>query len=468
MGLDIRINDGELRTAVSSLLRIDAALSEMPRLTDDTANAVGDATLARAVKEFTDSWRVKREDIITMVRAHRTALEAILKWSDAVDSIGGRSPGGVLGEAVSRSVEETRRRIEQNLGGSGQEDLDGIEQIPVTPLERPSKVPPMVPPLHDLGSFHTLPMPVTRPTGSSASGQGLALVAPDVDATLQAVGTAPTARPAQVGTGAPVASLEDVDDAAPATVNAIGQTTAAASLDGTTTTGAVPVSTISGAAPPAALDGTTTAEPATVSTIDGGGATARLETASGAEGAPVTAVSGAAATASLDETPTAEPATVGTIDGTAPPAALDGTTTAEPATVGTIDGTAPPAALDGTTTAEPATVGSVAEAPAPGGETLEQTPPSDDGAQPAWLRRIVPEAASVDLDPMASDADVVRVAALQRGGSIASLARIAADSAPAVAQIDVEAAVPQPRLNTFEEQTRALRESLGLPIKEER
>ena len=445
MGLDIRINDGELRTAVSSLLRIDAALSEMPRLTDDTANAVGDATLARAVKEFTDSWRVKREDIITMVRAHRTALEAILKWSDAVDSIGGRSPGGVLGEAVSRSVEEARRRIEQNLGGSGQEDLDGIEQIPVTPLERPSKVPPMVPPLHDLGSFHTLPMPVTRPTGSSASGQGPALVAPDVDAPLQAVGTAPTARPAQVGTGAPVASLEDVDDAAPATVNAIGQTTAAASLDGTTTTGAVPVSTISGAAPPAALDGTTTAEPATVSTIDGGGATARLETASGAEGAPVTAVSGAAATASLDETPTAEPATVGTIDGTAPPAALDGTTPVEPATVG-----------------------SVAEAPAPGGETLEQTSPSDDGAQPAWLRRIVPEAASIDLDPMASDADVVRVAALQRGGSIASLARIAADSAPAVAQIDVEAAVPQPRLNTFEEQTRALRESLGLPIKEER
>ena len=376
MGLDIRINDGELRTAVSSLLRIDAALSEMPRLTDDTANAVGDATLARAVKEFTDSWRVKREDIITMVRAHRTALEAILKWSDAVDSIGGRSPGGVLGEAVSRSVEETRRRIEQNLGGSGQEDLDGIEQIPVTPLERPSRVPPMVPPLHEPGSFHTLPAPVTRPTASSASGQGPALVAPDVDATLQAVGTAPTARPAQVGTGAPVASLEDVDDAAPATVNAIGQTTAAASLDGTTTTGAVPVSTISGAAPPAALDGTTTAEPATV--------------------------------------------------------------------------------------------GSVAEAPAPGGETLEQTPPSDDGAQPAWLRRIVPEAASVDLDPMASDADVVRVAALQRGGSIASLARIAADSAPAVAQIDVEAAVPQPRLNTFEEQTRALRESLGLPIKEER
>lgn len=376
MGLDIRINDGELRTAVSSLLRIDAALSEMPRLTDDTANAVGDATLARAVKEFTDSWRVKREDIITMVRAHRTALEAILKWSDAVDSIGGRSPGGVLGEAVSRSVEETRRRIEQNLGGSGQEDLDGIEQIPVTPLERPSRVPPMVPPLHDLGSFHTLPAPVTRPTASSASGQGPALVAPDVDAALQAVGTAPMARPAQVGTGAPVASLEDVDDAAPATVNAIGQTTAAASLDGTTTTGAVPVSTISGAAPPAALDGTTTAEPATV--------------------------------------------------------------------------------------------GSVAEAPAPGGETLEQTPPSDDGAQPAWLRRIVPEATSVDLDPMASDADVVRVAALQRGGSIASLARIAADSAPAVAQIDVEAAVPQPRLNTFEEQTRALRESLGLPIKEER
>lgn len=376
MGLDIRINDGELRTAVSSLLRIDAALSEMPRLTDDTANAVGDATLARAVKEFTDSWRVKREDIITMVRAHRTALEAILKWSDAVDSIGGRSPGGVLGEAVSRSVEETRRRIEQNLGGSGQEDLDGIEQIPVTPLERPSRVPPMVPPLHDLGSFHTLPAPVTRPTASSASGQGPALVAPDVDATLQAVGTAPMARPAQVGTGAPVASLEDVDDTAPATVNAIGQTTAAASLDGTTTTGAVPVSTISGAAPPAALDGTTTAEPATV--------------------------------------------------------------------------------------------GSVAEAPAPGGETLEQTSPLDDGAQPAWLRRIVPEAASVDLDPMASDADVVRVAALQRGGSIASLARIAADSAPAVAQIDVEAAVPQPRLNTFEEQTRALRESLGLPIKEER
>ena len=45
---------------------------------------------------------------------------------------------------------------------------------------------------------------------------------------------------------------------------------------------------------------------------------------------------------------------------------------------------------------------------------------------------------------------------------------IAVDSAPAVAQIDVEAAVPQPRLNTFEEQTRALRESLGLPIKEER
>ena len=445
MGLDIKINDGELRTAVSSLLRIDAALSEMPRLTDDTANAVGDATLARAVKEFTDSWRVKREDIITMVRAHRTALEAILKWSDAVDSIGGRSPGGVLGEAVSRSVEETRRRIEQNLGGSGQEDLDGIEQIPVTPLERPSRVPPMVPPLHDLGSFHTLPAPVTRPTASSASGQGPALVAPDVDATLQAVGTAPTARPAQVGTGAPVASLEDVDAAAPATVNTIGQTTTAASLDGTTTAGAMPVSTISGAAPPAALDGTTTAEPATVSTIDGGGATARLETASGAEGAPVTAVSGAAATASLDETPTAEPATVGTIDGTAPPAALDGTTTAEPATVG-----------------------SVAEAPAPGGETLEQTPPSDDGAQPAWLRRIVPEAASVDLDPMASDADVVRVAALQRGGSIASLARIAADSAPAVAQIDVEAAVPQPRLNTFEEQTRALRESLGLPIKEER
>ena len=376
MGLDIRINDGELRTAVSSLLRIDAALSEMPRLTDDTANAVGDATLARAVKEFTDSWRVKREDIITMVRAHRTALEAILKWSDAVDSIGGRSPGGVLGEAVSRSVEETRRRIEQNLGGSGQEDLDGIEQIPVTPLERPSRVPPMVPPLHDLGSFHTLPAPVTRPTASSASGQGPALVAPDVDAALQAVGTAPTARPAQVGTGAPVASLEDVDGAAPATVNTIGQTTTAASLDGTTTTGAVPVSTISGAAPPAALDGTTTAEPATVS--------------------------------------------------------------------------------------------SVAEAPAPGGETLEQTPPSDDGAQPAWLHRIVPEAASVDLDPMASDADVVRVAALQRGGSIASLARIAADSAPAVAQIDVEAAVPQPRLNTFEEQTRALRESLGLPIKEER
>ena len=445
MGLDIRINDGELRTAVSSLLRIDAALSEMPRLTDDTANAVGDATLARAVKEFTDSWRVKREDIITMVRAHRTALEAILKWSDAVDSIGGRSPGGVLGEAVSRSVEEARRRIEQNLGGSGQEDLDGIEQIPVTPLERPSKVPPMVPPLHDLGSFHTLPMPVTRPTGSSASGQGPALVAPDVDATLQAVGTAPTARPAQVGTGAPVASLEDVDDAAPATVNAIGQTTAAASLDGTSTAGAVPVSTISGTAPPAALDGTTTAEPATVSTIDGGGATAHLETASGAEGAPVTAVSGAAATASLDETPTAEPATVSTIDGTAPPAALDGTTPVEPATVG-----------------------SVAEAPAPGGETLEQTSPSDDGAQPAWLRRIVPEAASIDLDPMASDADVVRVAALQRGGSIASLARIAADSAPAVAQIDVEAAVPQPRLNTFEEQTRALRESLGLPIKEER
>ena len=376
MGLDIRINDGELRTAVSSLLRIDAALSEMPRLTDDTANAVGDATLARAVKEFTDSWRVKREDIITMVRAHRTALEAILKWSDAVDSIGGRSPGGVLGEAVSRSVEETRRRIEQNLGGSGQEDLDGIEQIPVTPLERPSRVPPMVPPLHDLGSFHTLPAPVTRPTASSASGQGPALVAPDVDAALQAVGTAPMARPAQVGTGAPVASLEDVDDAAPATVNAIGQTTAAASLDGTSTAGAVPVSTISG--------------------------------------------------------------------------------------------TAPPAALDGTTPVEPATVGSVAEAPAPGGETLEQTPPSDDGAQPAWLRRIVPEAASVDLDPMASDADVVRVAALQRGGSIASLARIAADSAPAVAQIDVEAAVPQPRLNTFEEQTRALRESLGLPIKEER
>ena len=293
-----------------------------------------------------------------------------------MDSIGGRSPGGVLGEAVSRSVEEARRRIEQNLGGSGQEDLDGIEQIPVTPWERPSRVPPMVPPLHDLGSFHTLPAPVTRPTASSASGQGPALVAPDVDAALQAVGTAPMARPAQVGTGAPVASLEDVDDAAPATVNAIGQTTAAASLDGTTTTGAVPVSTISGAAPPAALDGTTTAEPATVS--------------------------------------------------------------------------------------------SVAEAPAPGGETLEQTPPSDDGAQPAWLRRIVPEAASVDLDPMASDADVVRVAALQRGGSIASLARIAADSAPAVAQIDVEAAVPQPRLNTFEEQTRALRESLGLPIKEER
>ena len=392
MGLDIKINDGELRTAVSSLLRIDAALSEMPRLTDDTANAVGDATLARAVKEFTDSWRVKREDIITMVRAHRTALEAILKWSDAVDSIGGRSPGGVLGEAVSRSVEETRRRIEQNLGGSGQEssggsgqessggsgqeDLDGIEQIPVTPLERPSRVPPMVPPLHDLGSFHTLPAPVTRPTASSASGQGPALVTPDVDAALQAVGTAPTARPAQVGTGAPVASLEDVDAAAPATVNTIGQTTAAASLDGTTTTGAVPVSTISGAAPPAALDGTTTAEPAIV--------------------------------------------------------------------------------------------GSVAEAPAPGGETLEQTPSSDDGAQPAWLHRIVPEAASVDLDPMASDADVVRVAALQRGGSIASLARIAADSAPAVAQIDVEAAVPQPRLNTFEEQTRALRESLGLPIKEER
>ena len=182
-----------------------------------------------------------------------------------------------------------------------------------------------------------------------------------------------------------------------------------------------------------------------MSTIDGGGATARLETTSGAEGAPVTAVSGATATASLDETPAAEPATVGTIDGAAPPAALDGTTTAEPATVG-----------------------SVAEAPAPGGEPLEQTPPSDDGAQPAWLRRIVPEAASVDLDPMASDADVVRVAALQRGGSIASLARIAADSAPAVAQIDVEAAVPQPRLNTFEEQTRALRESLGLPIKEER
>ena len=445
MGLDIRINDGELRTAVSSLLRIDAALSEMPRLTDDTANAVGDATLARAVKEFTDSWRVKREDIITMVRAHRTALEAILKWSDAVDSIGGRSPGGVLSEAVSRSVEEARRRIEQNLGGSGQEDLDGIEQIPVTPLERPSKVPPMVPPLHDLGSFHTLPMPVTRPTGSSASGQGPALVAPDVDATLQAVGTAPTARPAQVGTGAPVASLEDVDDAAPATVNTIGQTTAAASLDGTSTAGAVPVSTISGTAPPAALDGMTTAEPTTVSTIDGGGATAHLETASGAEGAPVTAVSGAAATASLDETPTAEPATVSTIDGTAPPAALDGTTPVEPATVG-----------------------SVAEAPAPGGETLEQTSPSDDGAQPAWLRRIVPEAASIDLDPMASDADVVRVAALQRGGSIASLARIAADSAPAVAQIDVEAAVPQPRLNTFEEQTRALRESLGLPIKEER
>ena len=445
MGLDIKINDGELRTAVSSLLRIDAALSEMPRLTDDTANAVGDATLARAVKEFTDSWRVKREDIITMVRAHRTALEAILKWSDAVDSIGGRSPGGVLGEAVSRSVEETRRRIEQNLGGSGQEDLDGIEQIPVTPLERPSRVPPMVPPLHDLGSFHTLPAPVTRPTASSASGQGPALVAPDVDATLQAVGTAPTARPAQVGTGAPVASLEDVDDAAPATVNTIGQTTTAASLDGTTTAEPATVSTISGAAPPAALDGTTTAEPATVSTIDGGGATARLETASGAEGAPVTAVSGAAATASLDETPTAEPATVSTIDGTAPPAALDGTTPVEPATVG-----------------------SVAEAPAPGGETLEQTPPSDDGAQPAWLRRIVPEAASVDLDPMASDADVVRVAALQRGGSIASLARIAADSAPAVAQIDVEAAVPQPRLNTFEEQTRALRESLGLPIKEER
>ena len=445
MGLDIRINDGELRTAVSSLLRIDAALSEMPRLTNDTANAVGDATLARAVKEFTDSWRVKREDIITMVRAHRTALEAILKWSDAVDSIGGRSPGGVLGEAVSRSVEEARRRIEQNLGGSGQEDLDGIEQIPVTPLERPSKVPPMVPPLHDLGSFHTLPMPVTRPTGSSASGQGPALVAPDVDATLQAVGTAPTARPAQVGTGAPVASLEDVDDVGAVTVNAIGQTTAAASLDGTSTAGAVPVSTISGTAPPAALDGMTTAEPATVSTIDGGGATAHLETASGAEGAPVTAVSGAAATASLDETPTAEPATVSTIDGTAPPAALDGTTPVEPATVG-----------------------SVAEAPAPGGETLEQTSPSDDGAQPAWLRRIVPEAASIDLDPMASDADVVRVAALQRGGSIASLARIAADSAPAVAQIDVEAAVPQPRLNTFEEQTRALRESLGLPIKEER
>ena len=205
-------------------------------------------------------------------------------------------------------------------------------------------------------------------------------------------------------------------------MNTIGQTTTAASLDGTTT-----------------------AEPATVSTIDGGGATARLETASGAEGAPVTAVSGAAATASLDETPTAEPATVSTIDGAASPAALDGTTPVEPATVG-----------------------SVAEAPAPGGETLEQTSPSDDGAQPAWLRRIVPEAASIDLDPMASDADVVRVAALQRGGSIASLARIAVDSAPAVAQIDVEAAVPQPRLNTFEEQTRALRESLGLPIKEER
>ena len=450
MGLDIKINDGELRTAVSSLLRIDAALSEMPRLTDDTANAVGDATLARAVKEFTDSWRVKREDIITMVRAHRTALEAILKWSDAVDSIGGRSPGGVLGEAVSRSVEETRRRIEQNLGGSGREDLDGIEQIPVTPLERPSRVPPMVPPLHDLGSFHTLPAPVTRPTASSASGQGPALVAPDVDATLQAVGTAPTARPAQVGTGAPVASLEDVDDAAPVPVNTIDGGGATAALDGTQTAAPVPVNTIDGTAvsgttATASLDGTPTAEPVPVSTIDGGGATARLETASGAEGAPVTAVSGAAATASLDETPTAEPATVGTIDGTAPPAALDGTTTAEPATVG-----------------------SVAEAPAPGGETLEQTPPSDDGAQPAWLRRIVPEAASVDLDPMASDADVVRVAALQRGGSIASLARIAADSAPAVAQIDVEAAVPQPRLNTFEEQTRALRESLGLPIKEER
>lgn len=85
--LNIRIIDHDLDTAISELSRIDARLSAMHLVTDALSEAVGEPRLATTVESFTSSWRIKREELVTMVRAHRAALEAVRSWSDTIDDV---------------------------------------------------------------------------------------------------------------------------------------------------------------------------------------------------------------------------------------------------------------------------------------------------------------------------------------------------------------------------------------------
>lgn len=87
MALDVKIIDAQLEAALEAMRRIEGSLGSMKDIDRGLADACGHDELAEAIKSFSDSWRIKRDELTAMTRAHRLSIQAARDWSDRIDDL---------------------------------------------------------------------------------------------------------------------------------------------------------------------------------------------------------------------------------------------------------------------------------------------------------------------------------------------------------------------------------------------
>lgn len=87
MALDVKIIDAQLEAALEAMRRIEGSLGSMKDIDRGLADACGHDELAEAIKSFSDSWRIKRDQLAAMTRAHRLSIQAAQDWSDRIDDL---------------------------------------------------------------------------------------------------------------------------------------------------------------------------------------------------------------------------------------------------------------------------------------------------------------------------------------------------------------------------------------------
>lgn len=83
--LDLKIIDSQLDAAIAAMKRIENSLGSLTSSDAGLAEACGHSKLAEAVRQFSDSWRLKREELRERTTVNRYLIEAVRTTTDRID-----------------------------------------------------------------------------------------------------------------------------------------------------------------------------------------------------------------------------------------------------------------------------------------------------------------------------------------------------------------------------------------------